>query len=99
MLIWLGYRAIFLSDIQPNFSTLQSFIYSFLISPSATQVVPVQRFIWPWQALYISLQKLFTNPDLDLWVNIITGILFLILLGIAWRNMRLSYKIYSLAIT
>src|SRR4030067_2049861 len=33
MLLWLGYRAIFLSDIQPNFSTLQALIYSFLISP------------------------------------------------------------------
>lgn len=99
MLIWLGYRAIFLSDIQPNFSTLQSLIYSFLISPSATQVVEGQQFIWPWQALYISLQKLFTNPDLDLWVNLITSFLFIILLGITWRNMRISYKIYTLVIT
>jgi hypothetical protein len=98
MLIWLVYRAIFLSDLKPNIGDLQSFIYSILISPSATQVVTIQRFIWPWQALLLSVQKLFNHPDLDLWVNMISGVLFLVILAITWRNMRISYRIYSFTI-
>ena len=97
MLIWLVYRAIFLSDLKPNIGDLQSFIYSILISPSATQVW-IQRFIWPWQALLLSVQKLLTHPDLDLWVNMISGVLFLVILAITWRNMRISYRIYSFTI-
>lgn len=99
MLLWLGYRAIFLSDFQPDFANIQKFIYSFMISPSASQVVKSQQFLWPWQVIFLSFQKLITNPDADMWVNIVFGLLFLILLGISWRKMRTSYKIFSLMIT
>ena len=98
MAIWLGYRAVFLSDFQPDFSNLDNFIYSFLISPSASQVVHTQQFLWPWQAFYNAIQKIISQPDLDIWVNIIIGILFLIILTLSWRKMRLSYRIYSLVI-
>jgi Gpi18-like mannosyltransferase len=47
MVLWLGYRGIILSDLKPDFSSIQAFIYSFLISPSASQVVNAQQFLWP----------------------------------------------------
>ena len=98
LVIWLIYRAFFLNDMHVNVNNYQEFIYSFMISPSATMVVPIQQFLWPWKALYLSMVKLFTQPDLDVWVNIITGFIFLILLAISWRKMRISYRLYSLVI-
>jgi Gpi18-like mannosyltransferase len=98
MVIWLGYREVFLRDVQPDFSTIHTFIYSFLISPSASQVVHIQQFLWPWHAFYLSIQKIITQPDIDIWVNIILGLLFLIAFALTWRKMRLSYRIYALVI-
>jgi len=99
MVVWLAYRAINLNDIQANFSSFQSFIFSFVISPSTMQVISAQRFIWPWQAAYLALTQLITHPDIDLWINMLTSSIFLLILALAWRNMRLSYKVYCLAIT
>ena len=99
MLIWLFYRAVILNDLHANYTNFQDFVYSIAISPSATKVVPFQQFIWPWQALNYSLVKLFTRPDIDIGVNIITAVIFLILLALSWRKLRLSYRLYSLGIT
>jgi Gpi18-like mannosyltransferase len=99
MLLWLFYRAVFLNDLQANFSNFQEFVYSTIVSSSATKVVTIQQFIWPWLAFKFTFIKLFTQPDLDIWVNIVVGAIFLILLGITWRKMRISYRLYSLAIT
>jgi hypothetical protein len=99
MLVWIIYRAVILIDLHINFTNFHDFVYSIAISPSATKVVPIQQFIWPWQALKYSLVKLFTQPDIDIWVNIITAVIFLVLLAISWRKLRLSYRLYSLVIT
>jgi len=99
MLCWLIYRRIFVNDLQINFNNLQTLIYSLFISPSATQVVPQQQFLFPWQAISIAFRKLVLQPDIDIWVNTLGGIYFLVLFALAWRNMRVSYRIYSLVIT
>jgi Gpi18-like mannosyltransferase len=96
MLVWLAYRAFILNDVHVNFVNFNQFLYSLLISPSASQVVPDQHFAWPWQVLYYSFQKLIAASDVDIWVNIIGGLLFIILLAISWRKMRTSYRLYSL---
>lgn len=97
-LVWLIYRAYLLNDLSVTWGNLHDFIYSFMVSPSASQVVPQQQFIWPWQALYFSGKKLATQPDLDIWVNTILALAFLSFLALTWKRMRISYRIYSLAI-
>ena len=99
MLVWLIYRSLILNDLHINSANLQKILYSIAISPSATKVVPMQQFIWPWQAFRYSLLKLFTQPDIDVWANIIAAVIFLILLAISWRKLRLSYRLYALGIT
>ncbi len=99
LLIWLLYRAFLLNDIHTRMTNLQDFLYSFAISPSATKVVPEQQFVWPWQAIYLGFQKLLTKPDIDIWVNIIIALAFLVILAVSWVKMRMSYRLYSLAIT
>jgi Gpi18-like mannosyltransferase len=98
MAIWLVYRAFFLSDFLLDFSNFHTFIYSFLISPSASQVVQNQQFLWPWHAFYLLIQKIILQPDIDIWVNAIIGILFIFILAFTWKKMRISYRIYSLVI-
>ena len=97
--IWLIYRLVALTDLQADFTNIQSVIYSLLISQSAEQVVPVQRFLWPWEAIILALNKLFAEPDVDIWVNIVTSGLFLIMLNLSWKNLRISERLYTLAIT
>lgn len=99
LLVWLVYRAFYLNDLHINFTNFQGFLYSAAISPSANKVVPMQQFVWPWLAIKITFTKLVTQPDLDIWVNVIAALIFLILLALTWNKMRLSYRLYSLLIT
>jgi Gpi18-like mannosyltransferase len=99
LFLWLGYRTLFLNDMHVNLTNFQEFLYSTAISPSATKVVPMQQFVWPWLTLKNMFTKLITQADVDVWVNFIAAFIFLILLALAWRKMRLSYRLYSLLIT
>ncbi len=99
LLVWLVYRAVFLNDMHAGFTTFHQFIYSIVISPSASHVVPSQQFSWPWLVVKYALTKLFTQPDVDIWVNLVLGAVSVVLLGLAWTRMRLSYRLYSLVIT
>lgn len=94
--LWVGYRACALGDLSFDFTNLKSFIYSVLISPSSSQIVASQGFIAPWIAIFRGLHKLFTAPDLDIVVNAIGSLYFLILLILSWRFMRFSYRGYVL---
>lgn len=99
MLAWLLYRAIALGDLQANFTNPQTLIYSLLISPSSSLVVPNQGFLPPWQALWRALQVLVRAPTVDVVVDLVLGAAWLLLLGLAWRGMRPSYRIYAVVIT
>lgn len=97
--IWVAYRAIVLNDLNPDFSSLHRAIYSLLISPDATYVVPDQTFMWPWKALGVAGLHLWQRPDVDIVLNFILGGYFLILLLLSWKQLRISYRIYTLVIT
>jgi Gpi18-like mannosyltransferase len=99
MLIWLVYRALFLNDLNVTFSNIHRFIYSLLISPSSTKVVPEQQFVWPWLAVKNSIDVLISHPDIDIWVNLIAAVFFIVILAFSWTRMRISYRLYSLVIT
>lgn len=94
MLIWIVYRAIAINDLHVNLNNLQSLIYSILISPSSNQIVETQYFLWPWQSLWLALSHVWLKPDLDLVINLVLGAYFIVILVLAWRGMRISYRIY-----
>jgi hypothetical protein len=98
LLAWMLYRGLFLADVNPDFSSIQGILYSVVISPSASQVVTVQAFLWPWQALWIAIQQLITRPDADLITNFLLATYFLFLLAWTWKGMRTSHRLYSLVI-
>jgi hypothetical protein len=96
---WVVFRAVVVNDVSFEFTSLNAFIYSLLISPHAVRVVPVQKFMFPWNALWLGIQKLILEPDADIIANLIWGLYFLILLGLSWKHLRNSYKIYCLVTT
>lgn len=98
LLVWMVYRAVALSDLQANFSDPQALIYSLLISPSASKVVPEQAFLWPWTALSRALLISWRAPGLNNLIDLTLGAAFLLLLALAWRTMRVSYRIYAVTI-
>lgn len=96
--LWIGYRHFALGDLSIKSDSLQSLIYTFFISPSASQVVPQQSFVWPWKAIGLAIHKLLTQPDVDIWVNSILAFIFLGLFVLSWQKMRPAYRLYSVAI-
>lgn len=98
LLTWLIYRAVALNDLRANLADPQALIFSLLISPSASKVVPVQAFLPPWQALGLALAKLWREPELSLIVDLTFGGAFVLLVLAAWRNLRASYRLYVLTI-
>ena len=97
LLFWIAYRTLVIGDIQPDSTNLP--LYSFLVSPSGTNVVPVHGLLWPWQTIGLALHKLATAPDWDIVVNLGMGLGFLILLVAAWPHMHWGYRLYSSAVT
>lgn len=98
LLVWLIYRAVMLSDVSPDWSDPQALIYSLLISPSSSMVVPHQAFLPPWQALWLALSTFWRAPEISLAVDLVLGAAFVVLTGVAWPRLRWSYRIYVLAI-
>jgi hypothetical protein len=96
---WVVYRALVINESVFDFSSFNGFIYSFLISPNAFKVVPVQSFMFPWRALFLAFRHLWATPDWDIAMNLGWGVYYLVLLGIGWKQLRKSYRIYCLATT
>ena len=96
--VWIGYRKLCLSDVSIEMQGLQSFIYSFLVSPDAQQVVPVQGFFWPWQVLGWAVRILLERGTYQHVLDLGLAALFLMATVISWRYLRPSYRLYVLAI-
>jgi Mannosyltransferase (PIG-V) len=96
---WSVYRLGVLHEGRPDFHGLQALVYSTLISPSARLVVPVQAFVWPWQALGAAITKALRAPDTDILVNLALGLGFLLALAVAWRQLKIGDQLFALAVT
>ncbi len=97
--LWTSYRLFVLRDASPDFSSIHRLIYSLLVSPSASQVVPVQGFLWPWDAMRRAIVHLARTGDMDTVYDLALAGPFLVLLGVAWRRLRGGDRWYTAAIT
>jgi hypothetical protein len=95
---WLIYRAGAFGDQHWNPASLHDLIYSVLISPSAVEVVRVQAFLWPWDALARAVTKLVTSPDYGIVTNLVGGLWFVGMLAASWRYLDASDRVYTVAI-
>jgi hypothetical protein len=96
--LWMGYRGLFLSDVAAEGRDFQSLVYSFLISPDAQVVVPVQGFFWPWQVLNWALQMLWNQGIYQHVLDLGLAGWFLLITAMSWRHLRPSYRLYVLAV-
>jgi hypothetical protein len=92
------YRAAVLGGLPAAWWLPQNWIYSLLISPAAQNVVPGQRFVAPWTAIWLAFQQLGTPPTLPRWVDLITGAIYLGLLAAFWRSLRPAARVYCVAV-
>jgi hypothetical protein len=95
---WILYRTRFLEDVRPDFSTLSNLISSTLVSPASHLVVKDHAFMWPWKAAYLAIQRALSLSYVNPWMDLTLGALFLLLIALAWRDMKTSYRIYVVVI-
>ncbi|MGC9398909.1 MAG: glycosyltransferase family 39 protein [Anaerolineae bacterium] len=95
---WTVYRVAFLEKISLQVNSFHDLVYAFFVSPSAEQVVPVQRFLWPWRTLGLAWARFRALPDVDLGVNLVLAGGFLVLVALSWSQLRFSCKMYTLVI-
>ena len=95
---WIFYRTLALDDVKPDFSSLGSFISSTMVSPASHLVVKDHAFIWPWKAAYLAIQRALSLSYVNPWIDLGLGFLFLLLIVLAWRGMRASYRMYVVLI-
>jgi hypothetical protein len=98
LIIWTIYRIGYLHEGSLNFTNTQGFIYSALLSPSASKIVAGQVFTWPWDAFIMAISKAIHSPDLNDFMNLGFGIAFLIAFIISWRYLKISDRLYSFVI-
>lgn len=96
---WILYRAIAINDVNPNFSSPQGFIYSVLVSPKAYRISSELEFLPPWVAIWRAITT-YARGDLhwSAYGDVFLAVLFLSMFVLAWRYLRTSYKLYSLAV-
>jgi hypothetical protein len=73
-------------------------IYSAFLSPSADKIIAGQAFHWPWDAFAIAVSKAIYAPELNVYVNLILGIGFLIAFIVAWKYLHIADRLYCLAV-
>ncbi len=98
-LVWVIYRAIVLNDVKLDINHPLEFISSLFVSPGGTKVVPIYGLTWPWLAIKMAAEKLYFHSDIDIWINVLFGIGFLILFAVAWKKLDWANRLYALAIT
>ena len=96
--LWIVVRSAALGSFQPDSTTFGTLIYSTLLSPASHRVVEGQQFMWPWKAMYLALQRAWSVPFNNPWIDLTGGAIFLLLVVLAWRQMRMSYRIYVVVI-
>jgi Gpi18-like mannosyltransferase len=98
LLGWITYRGVFLSDVHPDFSSVNSLLYTTILTPSSAKVVQQQAMLPPWEALWKAIAITQTSSTRGNLINLILAALMVILAALAWRHMRVSYKILTVVL-
>jgi Gpi18-like mannosyltransferase len=97
--VWILYRALAINDVRPEFTSAKKFIYSVMLSPTTYDILGNQQFLLPWIAIFRAA-KVLTKKDIYpmAYFDAILAILFITMFALAWRHLRMSYRLYSLII-
>jgi hypothetical protein len=95
---WVIYRAVAINDVHPDFSSLQTFLHTVMISPSSYEITD-HAFLPPWLTVW-RVMKVFWRGGAagDSYINVSLSVTFTGLFVLSWRYLRASYRIYCVAI-
>ncbi|HET6979067.1 MAG TPA: glycosyltransferase family 39 protein [Pyrinomonadaceae bacterium] len=96
---WVVYRAIAINDVHPDFSSVQKFIHTVMISPTSYDITDQHAFLPPWSTLYKGMNVLLgSGASTGVAIDAALSLVFIGLFVLSWREMRMSYRIYSVVI-
>ena len=95
---WIAYRAAVFSDVHPDFTSFNSLLYTTVLAPSATKVVQHQAMLPPWQVLWKAIRITEQFPTRGNIMNLLLGSVMIILAALAWKRMRVSYRLLTIGI-
>ncbi len=96
---WILYRAISINDVTPDFSSVQKFIYSVMLSPTTYEILDQQQFLPPWVALWRAAKVLSRSGTYPAaYIDAVMAAVFIGMFILGWRHLRMSYRIYSIVI-
>jgi len=97
--LWVVYRAVAINDVHPDFSSIQSFLHTVMISPSSYEITEKHAFLPPWLTIWRGL-SVFLRREVSpyAFIDLILSTGFIGLLVLSWRYLRTSYRLYCIAI-
>jgi len=98
--LWIMYRAFAISDVHPDFSSLQNFIHTVMISPSSYEITEQHAFLPPWLTVWKALNVFWSGgtPAEAYIIDAALTVASVGLLVLSWRCLRMSYRVYCVAI-
>ena len=97
--LWVLYRALAINDVHPDFSSIQNFLHTVMISPSSYEITERHAFLPPWLTIWRGL-GVFWRHEVSpyAFIDLALSTVFIALLVLSWRYLRTSYRLYSVAI-
>jgi len=96
---WVFYRSLAINDVRPDFSSVQKFIYSVMLSPTTYEILDQQQFLPPWVALWRAAKVLSRSGTYPAaYIDAAMAAVFIGMFVLGWRQLRTSYRIYSTVI-
>jgi Gpi18-like mannosyltransferase len=98
-IMWIMYRAVAINDVHPDFSSLQNFIHTVMISPSSYEITEQHAFLPPWLTIWKALNVFWrTGVPGEAYIDVALSAAFIGLFVLSWRCLRASYRVYCVAI-
>ena len=97
--LWVVYRAVAINDVHPDFSSMQSFLHTVMISPSSYEITEKHAFLPPWLTIWRGL-SVFLRREVSpyAFIDLILSTGFIGLFVLSWRYLRTSYRLYCIVI-
>lgn len=97
--LWVVYRSVAINDVHPDFSSIQSFLHTVMISPSSYEITEKHAFLPPWLTIWRGL-SVFWRHEVSpyAFIDLLLGTGFIALFVLSWRYLRTSYRLYCIAI-
>ena len=97
--LWVVYRAVAINDVHPDFSSIQNFLHTVMISPSSYEITEEHAFLPPWLMIWRGL-GVFWRHEVSpyAFIDLVLSTGFIVLLVLSWRYLRTSYRLYCVAI-